>query len=137
MILFSAEQRDSEAAGIVEAALRRSFTQRQVVRLTARDLPSPADGTCVVFLNPEAESATWLIDAAQRRSKALLLGQLAPAIAGMLGVAIDGAVPAGAGWSDCSPAPAAREHIEPRPCGICGYGLRRAEPDAQTISGAI
>src|ERR1700693_1702957 len=102
MILFGAEERDNEAAGIVEAALSRSFTQRQVIRLAARDLPSPADGTCVVFLNPGAASANLLIDAAQPRSKALLLGQLAPAIAGMLGVAIDGAVPAGAGWSDCS-----------------------------------
>ena len=104
MILLVAEEQDSEAAGIVEASLCRSFTRGQVLRLASRDLPLPTDGTCAVLLNPESASATWLDGAAARRSKVLLLGHLGPAIAGLLGVTIDGVAPAGAGWSDCSPA---------------------------------
>ena len=104
MILFVAEERDSEAAGIVEAALRRSFTQPQVVRIAARDLPPPVDGACAVFLNPDRASADWLAGAAARRFKALLLGRLAPAVADTLGVTVEGNAPINAGWSDCGPA---------------------------------
>jgi hypothetical protein len=104
MILFAAEDRDSEAAGIVEAALGRSFTARQIVRVAAGEMPISVHGTCAVLLNPGERSAAWVAAMAAGGAKILLLGHLAPAIAHLLGIDPGEALRAGAGWLDCGAA---------------------------------
>lgn len=104
MILLQAAERDGTAARIVAAALRRSFTARQIGILDPRELPPRTDNLCAVLVEPAGLGTAWLADALGRGAKLLLLGRLSAAQAELLGVALDGSMPP-PDLAACEPAP--------------------------------
>ncbi len=118
MILFAAGDGANEAAEVVEAALRRSFSARQILRVGEGELPAAADDICAVALNPGRRTGEWLAQLATGRSKILLLGRLESGIARLLGVDPDGQIPAAADWHGCQ---AASPHVMAESSGRIDY----------------
>jgi hypothetical protein len=128
MILLIAASEDSEAAEIVEAALHRSFSARQVLRCEKEGLAPAKDGVCAVVLNPDNSVAKWIAEALAKRAKILMLGQLGADSARLLGVDADGDLPAASDWLSCEPAPGHQSRQSPGRIDYEATGLAAGSP---------
>jgi len=101
VIYFHSHALDEEVAGLVKLSFIRSYTKSQVVEYS-----QACEEYCVhVFINPVNSDLDIINKISCKPSKIIILGNLPPSIASVLGLVTEGLPVDAASWDQCDAAP--------------------------------